>query len=380
VNGLEQNSGQTLHTQGRHQNPGPPQQWEGDQLLAQDSPMTTLSLALDRYLGQAFNRIPVAMIVVNKDGEIIRMNDLAETTFGYSSTELIGQKVEVLIPARFRHKHPGYRGGFLSEPSARPMGVGRDLSGLRKDGSEFPVEVGINPVETGEGPLILSVILDLSERKQAEKLVQEALQQKELLLKEVHHRVKNNLQVVHSLLDLQALKITDTEMVDLLRESQNRIRSMSLIHQTLYQSHDFAQVDFKRFLGELLPQLTESYGARSRLVSIDIRALDVKLPINEAIPCGLIVNELVSNALKHGFPDNRPGKVLVEISQDADQVVELSISDNGQGIPPDMNLAKSESLGLQLVHLLTRQLHGVLDVQRSDPTRFTLRFQMGELP
>jgi PAS domain S-box-containing protein len=342
--------------------------------------MTTLSLALDRYLGQAFNRIPVAMIVVNKDGEIIRMNDLAETTFGYSSTELIGQKVEVLIPARYRHKHPGYRGGFLSEPSARPMGVGRDLSGLRKDGSEFPVEVGINPVETGEGPLILSVILDLSERKQAEKLVQDALQQKELLLKEVHHRVKNNLQVVHSLLDLQALKITDTEMVDLLRESQNRIRSMSLIHQTLYQSQDFAQVDFKRFLGELLPQLTESYGARSRLVNIDISALDVKLPINEAIPCGLIVNELVSNALKHGFPDNRPGKVLVEISQDENQVVELSISDNGQGIPPDMNLAKSESLGLQLVQLLTRQLHGVLDVQRSDPTRFTLRFQMGERP
>jgi PAS domain S-box-containing protein len=340
--------------------------------------MTTQSLALDRYLGQAFNRIPVAMIVVNKDGEIIRMNDLAETTFGYTSSELIGQKVEVLIPARFRHKHPGYRGGFLSEPSARPMGVGRDLSGLRKDGSEFPVEVGINPVETGEGPLILSVILDLSERKQAEKLVHDALQQKELLLKEVHHRVKNNLQVVHSLLDLQALKISDTEMVDLLRESQNRIRSMSLIHQTLYQSHDFAQVDFKRFLGELLPQLTESYSARSRQVNIKIRALDVKLPINEAIPCGLIVNELVSNALKHGFPNDRRGELLVEISQDADQVVELAISDDGQGIPPDMNLAKSESLGLQLVHLLTRQLHGVLDVQRSNPTRFTLRFRMGE--
>jgi PAS domain S-box-containing protein len=342
--------------------------------------MTAQRIALDEYLGLAFNRIPVAMIVVNKLGEIIRTNELAETTFGYENDELIGQKVEVLLPSRYRHKHPGYRSGFLSEPSARPMGAGRDLSGLRKDGSEFPVEVGINPVETGEGPMILSVILDLSERKQGEKRIQDALQQKDLLLKEVHHRVKNNLQVIHSLLDLQALKISDTDMVDLLRDSQNRIRSMSLIHQTLYQSQNFAQVDFQRFLGELLPRLTESYGARSRRVNIDIRALDVKLPINDAIPCGLIVNELVSNALKHGFPDDRCGTVLVEIRQDADQVVELSISDDGQGIPPERDLARSESLGLQLVNLLTRQLHGQLDIQRCNPTRFTLRFRMGDKP
>jgi PAS domain S-box-containing protein len=340
--------------------------------------MTARRIALDEYLGQAFNRIPVAMIVVNQHGEIIRMNELAETTFGYQSEDLIGQKVEVLLPPRYRHKHPGYRSGFLAEPSARPMGAGRDLSGLRSDGSEFPVEIGINPVETGEGPMILSVILDLSERKQSEKRIQDALQQKDLLLKEVHHRVKNNLQVIHSLLDLQALKILDHDLVDVLRDSQNRIRSMSLIHQTLYQSQNFAQVDFQRFLGELLPRLTESYGARSRQVNIDIQARDMKLPINEAIPCGLIVNELVSNALKHGFPNERGGKVLVKISQDADQEVELSISDDGQGIPPDMDLTKSDSLGLQLVHLLTRQLHGQLDVQRSNPTRFTLRFRMGD--
>jgi two-component system, sensor histidine kinase PdtaS len=342
--------------------------------------MTALRIALGEYLGQAFNRIPVAMIVVNKEGTIVRLNELAEATFGYASEELIGHKVEVLLPTRYRHKHPGYRGGFLAEPSARPMGAGRDLSGLRKDGSEFPVEIGINPVETGEGPMILSVILDLSERKQSEKRIQDALQQKDLLLKEVHHRVKNNLQVVHSLLDLQALKISDSDMVDLLRDSQNRIRSMSLIHQTLYQSQDFAHVDFQRFLGELLPRLTESYGARSRQVRIDIRSADVRLPINDAIPCGLIVNELVSNALKHGFPNDRRGTVLVEISEAGGQVVTLSISDDGQGIAPDRDLARSDSLGLQLVNLLTRQLHGQLDVQRGNPTRFTLTFRMGDKP
>jgi PAS domain S-box-containing protein len=335
---------------------------------------------LNEYLGQAFDRIPVAMIVVNQQGAITRLNQLAETTFGYSSAELIGRPVEVLIPTRYHRAHPTYRNGFLAETSARPMGAGRDLSGLRKDGSEFPVEIGINPVQTGEGPMVLSVILDLSERKQSEKRIQDALQQKDLLLREVHHRVKNNLQVIHSLLDLQALKSKDSELVGMLRDSQNRIRSMSLIHQTLYQSQNFAQVDFQRFLGELLPRLTEAYGSMSSQVKIDIQAHEVKLPINEAIPCGLIVNELVSNALKHGFTDQQKGTIVVDIRPLGDQHVELSISDDGKGIPEELDLMRTGSLGLQLVNLLTSQLHGQLEIQRAKPTRFALRFKLGVSP
>jgi two-component system, sensor histidine kinase PdtaS len=337
-------------------------------------------IQLDEYLGQAFDRIPVAMIVVNHLGEIVRLNQLAETTFGYSTEELIGHTVEKLIPSRYHGAHPGYRNGFLAETSARPMGAGRDLSGLRKDGSEFPVEIGINPVQTGEGPMVLSVILDLSERKQAERRIQEALQQKDLLLREVHHRVKNNLQVIHSLLDLQALKSKDRELVGMLRDSQNRIRSMSLIHQTLYQSQNFAKVDFQRFLDELLPRLTEAYGTSASQVRIRVEAHEVSLPINEAIPCGLIVNELVSNALKHGFAEGQAGTILVELNQDHGRHVELSISNDGRGIPDDLDLLRTGSLGLQLVQLLTRQLHGVLDIQRAGPTRFSLRFQLGETP
>lgn len=339
--------------------------------------MTERRVELDTFLGEAFNRIPVAMIVVNQHGSITRLNQLAETTFGYKSTELIGEPVEKLIPARYSHVHPSYRRGFLAETTARPMGAGRDLSGLRKDGSEFPVEIGINPVQTDEGPMILSVILDLSERKQSEKRIQDALAQKELLLREVHHRVKNNLQVIHSLLDLQALKCSDSEMVGMLRDSQNRVRSMSLIHQTLYQSQNFAQVDFQRFLGELLPRLTEAYGSASGKVTIDIQANDVKLPINEAIPCGLIVNELVSNALKHGFSQRNEGTIQVVIRQLDDQQVQLSISDDGQGIAEDLDLLLTGSLGLQLVNLLTSQLHGQLDIQRANPTRFSLLFKLG---
>src|SRR5690606_27068100 len=287
--------------------------------------MVPQHIQLDEYLGQAFDRMPVAMIVVNQRGAITRVNQLAEAIFGYQARELIGQPVETLIPQRYRGQHPHYRRGFLAEATARPMGLGRDLSGLRKDGSEFPVEIGINPVDTGEGPMVLSVILDLSERKQAEKRIQDALSQKDLLLREVHHRVKNNLQVIHSLLDLQVLKLDDRDVIGVLRDSQNRIRSMSLIHQTLYQSRNFARVDFQRFLDELLPSLTESYRSVAGLVSIAVDAHEVKLPINEAIPCGLIINELVSNALKHGFTQGRGGQITVAVQQHGERTIELSV-------------------------------------------------------
>ena len=339
--------------------------------------MSPALVQLDEYLGQAFHRMPVAMIVVDQQGTISRANGLAESTFGYASGELLGLSVEALVPDRFRARHPQYRQGFTSEEHARPMGAGRDLSGRRKDGSEFPVEIGINPVETGEGPMVLSVILDLSERKQSERRIQDALQQKDLLLKEVHHRVKNNLQVIHSLLDLQALTIEDAGMVGMLRDSQNRIRSMSMIHQTLYQSQDFAQVDFDQFLGGLLPRLMESYASSAGHVTIDVQARDVKLPINEAIPCGLIVNELVSNALKHGFTGGRRGSIQVAITQAEDQHIEMSISNDGHPIPDELELDHTGSLGLQLVQLLTQQLRGKLTTQRAQPTCFTLRFQLG---
>ncbi|MDO8904910.1 sensor histidine kinase [Hydrogenophaga sp.] len=336
--------------------------------------MTMQQIHLDGYLGQAFDNIPVAMIVVNAQGDIVRLNRLAESIFGYSASELEGRPVEVLIPSRYHARHKGYRHGFMAETNPRPMGAGRDLSGLRKDGSEFPVEIGINPVETGEGPMVLSVILDLSERKQNERRIQDALQQKDVLLKEVHHRVKNNLQVIHSLLDLQALTIKDEGTVGMLRDSQNRIRSMSMIHQTLYQSQDFAQVDFDQFLGGLLPRLMESYASTAGHVTIDVQAQDVQLPINEAIPCGLIVNELVSNALKHGFLGGRRGSIQVTITQREDKQIEMSISNDGHPIPDKLALNSTGSLGLQLVHLLTQQLRGELTTQHANPTCFTLRF------
>ena len=316
---------------------------------------------------------PNAMVMVNGDGLIEMVNIQTERVFGYTREEMLGQSIEMLLPERLRVQHPHLRQAFFTAPQSRPMGVGRDLFARRKDGSEFPVEIGLNPIETDEGPMVLSAIVDISDRKQKERHIHAALQEKELLLGEIHHRVKNNLQVVDSLLDMQLLRVNDVSVQEILRDSQNRIRSMALIHQTLYQSHDFARVDFAGIVDSLVPALVSSYGVNASRVSVEITADAVHLPINLAIPCGLIINELVTNALKHAFPDGREGVITLQLHPRANHNVELVVSDNGIGIPEHLDIEQSETLGLQLVQLLTSQVNGALAVTRY-PTQFTLTF------
>jgi PAS domain S-box-containing protein len=317
---------------------------------------------------------PNAMVMINGGGRIEMVNAQAEQMFGYKRQEMLGKAVEILVPERFRGHHPGLRGSFLSDPRARSMGAGRDLFALRKDGSEIPVEIGLNPIETEEGPMVLSAIVDISDRKQKEERIQLALKEKDMLLGEVHHRVKNNLQVVHSLLDLQSSRVSDRSVLDMLRDSQNRIRSMGLIHQTLYQSKDFAQVDFSHFLDSLVPTLVASYGVNPDRIKLSIEAAQLLLPINAAIPCGLVVNELISNALKHAFPGNRTGEIAVKLFADPEGKAVLSVTDNGVGIPERVDMMTSDTLGLQLIALLADQLGGTVSMRRSNPTEFVLTF------
>jgi PAS domain S-box-containing protein len=337
-----------------------------------------IDLSPRKRVEERFRRVveaaPSAMVMITRAGLIEMVNNQAERMFGYDRVDLLGRSVEILLPSRFRQNHPQLRSDFFTDLQSRSMGAGRDLYALRRDGSEFPVEIGLNPIETEEGTMVLSAIVDISDRKQKEQRIEEALEEKNILLAEIHHRVKNNLQIVHSLLDLQSARLTDQAAIEMLNDSKNRVSSMALIHQILYQSKDFAEIDFRSVLDSLVPTLTQSYRVSQTEIDVRLDAENVLLALNAAIPCGLIVNELISNALKHAFPAGRSGRIKISMKLGDGDIVELRVEDNGVGIPAGIDFETTSTLGLQLVQLLTSQLKGTLDVNRVNPTCFTITF------
>jgi len=216
-------------------------------------------------------------------------------------------------------------------------------------------------------------VMDISERRKAEDKIKAALKEKELLLKEIHHRVKNNLQVISSLLNLQSRYIKDKEMLGVFKESQNRIKSLSFVHEKLYQSKDLARIDLKDYIKDLVNSLFQSYGTNTGKIALGIDVENIPLGIDYAIPCGLIVNELVSNSLKHAFPKDRKGKIYISFHSDDDKFT-LIISDNGIGLPKDLDFRNTETLGLQLVCTLTDQLEGSIKLNKDGGTEFKITF------
>jgi PAS domain S-box-containing protein len=216
----------------------------------------------------------------------------------------------------------------------------------------------------------------LLQRQRSEEKIRKSLEEKEVLLKEIHHRVKNNLQIISSLLNLQSGQVKDRSLLELLRESQNRIRSMALIHERLYRSEDFSRVDFNQYVTGLTTYLVRSYATASRSINLHVDVQDVSLGVDVAIPCGLIINELVSNCLKHAFPLGGEGNLTVSLRREGGSHL-LRVEDNGTGLPGNIDLKKTESLGLQLVETLTTQIGGTMAVTTAPGkgTTFTITFK-----
>ena len=215
--------------------------------------------------------------------------------------------------------------------------------------------------------------------QQANNQLQAALHEKEILLKEIHHRVKNNLQVISSLLTLQSNRLRDPLAVEAFRESQSRIRAMALIHEKLYQSGDLAHIDFGDYMRQLTGDLLQAYSLQSTKAVLRLEVAKVFLGVDRAVPGGLIVNELVTNALKYAFPGERSGEIAVTLrKEESGNTVFLEVQDNGVGLPAGFDVHKTETLGLYLVRQLTRQLEGSLEIEQRSGVMFRVRFPLLE--
>jgi two-component sensor histidine kinase len=214
---------------------------------------------------------------------------------------------------------------------------------------------------------------DVTQRKIAEDKLLKSLQEKEVLLKEIHHRVKNNLQIVSSLLKLQSSYIKDKKMLEILKDSQERVASMAFIHQKLYQSKDLAHINFADYLKMLTSHLIQSFGASSRGIQIKLKTDDIDMSIDDAVPCGLIINELVTNSFRHAFPDEQRGIIEISVKKEKGKY-ELFISDNGIGMKTHIDVNNAASFGLKLVNTLVKQLKGEIKMDHGKGTSFRINF------
>ncbi|QXO96146.1 PAS domain S-box protein [Methanospirillum purgamenti] len=327
------------------------------------------------------------IILVHRNGVLLYVNPAAASMMGYTIQELY----DTLL---IFHVSPEYH-GILIDAIKRRMDSQDiepyELEILSKSGERKRVVVRGCTIQYQGEPASLNVLTDITERKIIEdqlrdfneKLeievknrteeLQTSLAEKEVLLKEIHHRVKNNMQVISSLLFMQARNAEQKEVRDILLESQNRIKSIALVHEKLYQSKDFDRIDYPDYLIRITKQIAESYKAGQNQVRIIVNNDTVYLSIDKAVPCSLIVSELVSNSLKYAFPDNRPGEIQIDFSL-LENEYELIYTDNGIGIPESIEPGKTKTLGLELIQGLVHQLNGTMTLDRSNGTKYTLRF------
>jgi PAS domain S-box-containing protein len=297
-----------------------------------------------------------------------------EQVLGYTVNEILGRTpFDLMLPADAERIRREFR-----EIAARKAPF-RELANANrhKDGTiRHLLTTGI-PVFDPLGKLCgyRGIDRDITERKQAEAQIRNSLHVKEVLLKEIHHRVKNNLQIISSLLNLQANFNKNEVLAAILQDSQNRIRSMALVHEMLYRTEDLATIDFGSYLRSLVRNLLRNSMTASYGITVDVEAEGIVFDIDTAVPCGLMVNELVTNSLKHAFPSEGSGQVMVCLERRDEHTCILTVADTGKGLPDGFDPDRTETLGMTIVKSLTQQLEGKLEIGRHGGASFTITFK-----
>ncbi len=320
-------------------------------------------------LGTVVESSDDAIVAKTLDGTVTAWNKGAERIFGYTAEEMIGRPIDTLIPPERRDEETTILGQLRKGERIEHYETIR----VCKDGRCLDVSLTVSPIKDSSGKIIgaSKIARDITESRRAREAIKSSLAEKEVLLKEVHHRVKNNMQIISSLLSLQSGSIDDPRVADLFEASQNRIRSMALVHERLYGTEDLSRVEMGSYIRSLASDLIKSYGAD---ISINVEADEIVFGLDIAIPCGLMLNELIVNAVKHAFPNGRKGTLRIILSRQEREQYLLTIQDDGVGLPLQSTPATTKSLGLRLVQTLAGQLHGTIQIERKEGTTFAIRF------
>ena len=286
-------------------------------------------------------------------GHLLEVNQAYCQVSGYSERELLSKSITDLEAVE-RREHT-----LTHIEKVMTLGEDRfETRHLRKDGSSFEVEISVQ-YKHEEGDSLIAFLRDITGRRQAEEHIRKSLAEKEILLRELHHRTKNNMGIIIALLNLQEADINDERVRTAFSDVRDRIRSMALVHQKLYEGNDLSHLNLKDYIIDLAGLLTESYLVSPAGMSVTTDMQDVFVLIDTAIPCGLILNELMTNALKYAFPGGRPGEIKVHLRRLEDGEIQLGVADSGIGLPPGFDIKKDGHMGLQtIVSLGEQQLNG----------------------
>ena len=296
--------------------------------------------------------------------------------------QMLGYTPEELKTLELKDVHPVEDFPFVldqfEKQSKKEITLARDIPVKRKDGSVFYADINSSPMRLGDKSYLMGIFRDVTNRKLAEEQLKTSLKEKELLLREIHHRVKNNLQVVSGLIDIGGMRIQDQKVASLLDDIRSKIYSMSLIHTQLYRSKNLGRIEMKDHFQDLVGYMSALYGERKRVTTV-VEVNDVYLPITQAIPCTLVITELISNSFKHAFNEGQKGLIKISMKKLTKDTIFASVKDDGIGITDEVDIYETDSMGLKLVrNLVQKQLNGRMWVERDLGTEFNIEFKILE--